>query len=431
MAPWLITLLIIGINGFFVAAEFALVKVRGSQVDVLVKQGSSRAKLIKHVVEHLDNYLSACQLGITIASLALWWVAEPLIASQFVKLNTTMGRWFDSSVIHAVSVPVTFFLITTLHIVIGEQAPKSFAIRDPLQTAQWIIIPLHWFYKIFRPFIWFLNMLSLGCLRLFGIYEKAEEQSHSEEELRMIVAESEEDGHINASERELIQNVFDFDDRQVSEIMTPAHKIFAWSINKRNYDNLPCLFQEWYSRVPLYDGSINNVVGWVLLKDLIQQYITEQEKIDIHKLIRPIQFVPENMKISDCLKFLQQTQIHIAMVTDEYGTTIGLVTMEDILEELVGDIHDEGDEQHTIVQNSTEGIFIIDATATIADINEHLPLALPEDPSYETMAWYVNVLFGRIPGLNETVELEWYTITVTKRKKQRVEQVKIIIKPQM
>lgn len=274
-----------------------------------------------------------------------------MIASQLVKLNHLLHLGLSETGAHALAIPITFFIITTLHIVIGEQAPKVFAIRDPLNSAFFIATPLHGFYVVLKPLIWFLNTLSTGFLRLFGITELSEDHGHSEEELRMIVAESEEDGHINASERELIQNVFDFDNRQVSEIMTATHKIFAVNKEDRSNDIIKEIVKEGYSRIPVYEHGMDNIIGRILLKDLTAHYI-QHHTADINKLIRPIQYVPETMKIADCLRSLQKSHLHIAVVTSEYGNTIGLVTMEDILEELVGDIHDEGDDSsHTIVTN--------------------------------------------------------------------------------
>ncbi len=427
MASWLITLLIIALNGFFVAAEFALVKVRWSQIDVLIKQWNSKAHFIKHAVDHLDDYLSACQLGITITSLALWWIAEPLIATQFIALSNYLHTGLGEVAAHAVAVPITFFVITVLHIVLGELAPKSLAIRDSLYISSLIIKPLYRFYRIFKPFIRLLNVLSQAFLRMFGITDATEELSHSEEELRMIVAESEEDGQINASERELIQNVFDFDDRQVSEIMTPSHKMFAINASTRKSDDIDILIREWYSRIPVYEEGIDNITWWILFKDIVSAHISKKS-LDLHKLIRPIPYVPENMKIIDCLRLLQKSHLHIAIVISEYGNTIGVVTMEDILEELVGDIHDEGDEQDTIVTVLDDKRYTLDATASIADVNEHLPILLPESDEYETVSGYVNNLFGRIPSVNESIETDHYTITVTKRKKQRIDQVRLKMK---
>lgn len=406
------------------AAEFALVKVRWSQLDVLIKQGSSKASLIKHIIWNLDNYLSACQLGITIASLALWWVAEPLIASQFVLLNDHFHRWLDESSIHTIAIPVTFFLITTLHIVVGEQAPKSFAIRDPLSVAKYIASPLYRFYTILKPFIWFLNSLSLWFLSLFWLKGNHEEHSHSEEELRMIIAESEEDGQINAGEMELIHNVFDFDNREVSEIMTPSYKVFAIDKDDRSSIQLPQLIQEGYSRIPIYEWWMDNIIWRVLLKDIMSfALLWKDTKLD--KLMRPIQFVPESMKVADCLRLLQSTHIHIAVVSSEHGTTLWLVTLEDIVEELVWDIHDESDEQTSIVTLQDDWSFLVDAWASIVDVNDTLPMPISESENYDTISGYINTLFGRIPSVNESIDTDHYMITILKTKKQRVESVKL------
>lgn len=427
MISLLITFLIIFINWFFVAAEFALVKVRSSQIDVLIQQGNQKAVLIKHIIEHLDAYLWACQLGITIASLALWWVWEPLIAAQFVHINEALHLWLSEITIHAIAIPIAFFLITTLHIIIGEQVPKTFAIRDPLSVSKLIVFPLYRFFIFFKPLIRLLNILSQFTLRILWMKWSHEEESHSEEELRMIVSESEEDGHINASERELIHNVFDFDNRQVSEIMAPSHKIFGIDKSKRDTDQIKAIITEWYSRIPVYEWGIDNITGRILFKDMVSAYIN-QKTLDLHKLIRPIQFVPENMKINDCLKLLQSSHTHIAIVISEYGTTTGLVTMEDILEELVGDIHDEGDEESVIVKILSDTTYLVDATASIGDINDDISIPLPESAEYDTLAGYINTLFGRIPSIHESIATDDYLITITKRKKQRVDQVKLTIK---
>jgi CBS domain containing-hemolysin-like protein len=424
MISLLITFLIIFINWFFVAAEFALVKVRSSQIDVLIQQGNKKAVLIKHIVDHIDTYLWACQLGITIASLALWWVWEPLVAAQFIHINEALHLELSEGTIHAIAIPVAFFIITTLHIIIGEQVPKTFAIRDPLSVSKIIVFPLYRFFIIFKPLIRLLNILSKITLRLFWVNQNHEEESHSEEELRMIVSESEEDGHINASERELIHNVFDFDNRQVSEIMAPAHKIFGIDKNKRTSEQIKEIITEWYSRIPVYEWGIDNITGWILFKDMVSAYVN-QKVLDLHKLIRPIQFVPENMKINDCLKLLQSSHTHIAIVISEYGTTSGLVTMEDILEELVWDIHDEGDEESVIVKVLSDTTYLIDATASISDINDNIIIPLPESAEYDTLAGYINTLFGRIPSVNESITTDNYSITITKRKKQRVDQIKL------
>jgi CBS domain containing-hemolysin-like protein len=426
MAPWLITWIIILINSFFVAAELALVKIRDSQIDIMIKRGSSVGSLIKILKDKIDLTLSSVQLGVTLSGLALWWIGESSFYQWFLWLFSYFDIFLPSHIIHIFALIATFMFISSLTIVIGELLPKWIAIRYPIETASIIARPLILFSTIFKPFIRFLQKSSKFVLNIFGIKSINEDESHSEEELRMIVTESEEDGLINASERELIHNVFDFDNKDVSEIMTPTHKIFAISAKDRNDEMIQKIFEEWYSRIPVYQDTINNIVGWVLVKDIVTKMVKKKE-ILLHELMRPMYFVPDNQKIIDCLRELQRQHMQLAMVISEYGTTIGLVTMEDILEELVGDIHDEHDEQQHIV-NKIDDYYLIDTSATIQDVNEILPLNLPESEDYDTISWMINYLYGRIPSLGEVYETDLRTFTITKRKKQRIEQIKFTIK---
>jgi CBS domain containing-hemolysin-like protein len=350
MAPWLLTLIIVLLNSFFVAAELAIVKSRDSQIDLAIKRGNSKANLVKYLKDHIDTTLSSVQLGVTLTSLALGWVGEETFYQAFASVFQYLNLYISPNFIHIFALIASFLVISSFHIIIGELLPKGIAIRYPIETSLFVARPLTLFATIFKPFIWFLQKSAKIVLNLFGIHHINEDESHSEEELRMIVAESEEDGQINASERELIHNVFDFDNKDVSEIMSPAHKIFAVSANKRDQEVIATIFEEGYSRVPVYQGSINNIIGWVLVKDIVTKIIQKKDVL-LHELMRPIHFVPENQKIIDCLRELQRQHMHLAIVSSEYGTTIGLITMEDILEELVGDIHDEHDElEHLIVK---------------------------------------------------------------------------------
>ena len=248
------------LNGFFVAAEFSLVKIRSSQIDLLTQQGNKKAKLIQHIHDHLDRYLSACQLGITIASLALGWVGEPFIAEQLIHRAERLQIDISPETAHKIAVPLAFALITAGHIVVGELAPKSWAIRDSLRVSFLAAYPLRLFTKIFSPIIRFLTWLSNILLYLCGIAPASEDETHSEAELRMIVTESEEDGQINAGERDLIHNVFEFDNRQVSEIMAPIDKVFSIDIDAWDDKLIHGLIIEGYSRIPVYQGDINNII---------------------------------------------------------------------------------------------------------------------------------------------------------------------------
>lgn len=430
MWPRVITFLLVFLNGYFVAAEFALVKLRDSQLQLLIKQWSPKAKLLGHMKEHLDAYLSASQLGITLASLALGWVGESLAEQSLLNTIAFFNLPISGDVVHYISVPLAFLLITTFHIVLGEQAPKSFAIRFPLDTAMLIAHPLRRFYIIFKPFIRLLNTLSLKTLHLFGLHtsnDDHDEEVHSEEELRLLISESEEGGEINQSERELIHNVFDFDDKEVSQVMTHTQDIIAIDIRDTTDDIVQKVVEEWYSRVPVYNKSINDMTWRILVKDILLA-LARQQKILLNNFIRPLHFVAETQKISDVLKLFQKFHIQLAVVTSEYGTTVGLVTLEDILEQLVGDIEDESDDTNSPVQQISATEFVVHGKTSISDVNEYLPFVIPEDERYTTISGLMNSVFGRIPSVKEVWHGEGYDLIVLKRRKQMVEEVKIVIR---
>ena len=422
----LITVLLVLLNGFFVAAEFSMVKVRASQVELKANKGSKRAKIAHHMIDNLDSYLSATQLGITLASLALGWVGEDVMAALITKTVHFFNADIDAALAHKIAIPLGFSLITIAHIVFGEQAPKMIAIKNPLDTALFISIPMRIFYVVFNPFIWFLNKLSSLLLRIIGIKNATEPDAHTEEELRMILTESEESGAIKQSENELIQNVFDFDDRIIKQIMVPQNRISAIDVEMGHDNIIKKIIEEGYSRLPVYLGDIDNIVGIIHSKDLLKAVIDNRFK-SIKEIMRPAHFVPENMKVNDLLRDFQRLHAQIAIVTNEFGATAGLVTMEDIIEELVGEIRDEHDDEKPDIEKISDAEYIVKAQTTISDLNESLPIALPESPHYDTISGYVNYIFGRIPAVNEKRYINGYEITILKRKKQSVELVKIIV----
>ncbi|MES2836500.1 MAG: hemolysin family protein [Bacteroidota bacterium] len=423
----LITLLLVLLNAFFVAAEFAVVKVRHSQLDIKVKQGSSQAKIAKHIVDNMDSYLSACQLGITLASLALGWIGEGVVTEIILKIVHSTGGNLSETTAHQIAIPIAFAFITVLHIVLGEQAPKTIAIRNSLPTTLAVAIPLRVFYFIFSPFIWMLNGLSNLTLKLFRIKAVNEsEDIHSEEELRMILTESEEGGAIKTSEHELIQNVFDFDDRIVKHIYVPVNKVMAISDQLSTEAIIDKIIEEGYSRLPVYKENIDNIIGVIYSKDILK--LLKQNRFNsIQDILRPAYFVPLNKRINDLLNEFQTMHIQMAIVTNEFGSTAGIVTMEDIIEELVGEIQDEYDEEKPMVEKKSETEFIVFAQASISDVNDVLPIELPESQNYETVSGLMNEIFGRIPAVNEKKKFGGYEFTITKRQKHSVEFVKLIV----
>ena len=340
IADILFTALLVFLNGFFVAAEFAIVKVRASQVDVKANQGNRFAQTAQHILLHMDGYLSACQLGITLASLGLGWIGEPVVAKAVGNIAAMFGADLATDNLHQVSIVIAFVLITVLHIVLGEQVPKTAAIRNPLAFTLIIAFPLRALYAIFAPFIWVLNSLSHLMLRIFGMQTADHNEIHTEEEIRMLLTESEEGGAIKSSENELIQNVFEFDDRVVRQILIPRTKISAIDVESTKEEVVQKVIDEGYSRMPVYQESLDNIIGVVYTKDLIK-ILYEKNFKGINDLIRPAYFIPLNKRINDLLREFQTQHIQMAIVTNEFGGTAGIVTMEDIIEELVGEIQDE------------------------------------------------------------------------------------------
>lgn len=410
---------------FFVAAEFALVKVRASQIEIKAKTGSRVAKIAKHMTQHLDGYLAATQLGITLASLGLGWVGEEVMTDIVTKFFHLFNIDTSTAVATNIGHVLAFAIITILHIVFGELAPKSLAIQRPIGTTMGIALPLHFFYLVFRPFIWLLNGFANFILKLLGISTiGGHEAHHSSEELQYLLDQGKESGALENNEHELIKNVFDFNERVVKNIMVPRTKISGIELNTPHRELLDILIHEGYSRIPVYDETIDKIVGIVHAKDILPLLADSKECV-LKDIIRKPYFIPETKKINDLLSELQLKRIQIAIVLDEFGGTAGMVTLEDIVEELVGEIQDEYDEEKPIVDKVSASEFIVSATASIYDVNEYLPHDLPEDGDYDTVAGLVSEIFGKIPEVGEAREYNGYNITILKKADQNVESVKL------
>lgn len=411
------------LNGFFVAAEFAIVKVRTSQI--ALAKGTLSRDAATRIINNLDGYLAATQLGVTLASLGLGWVGENVVSKIVLNVIHGLGFQMDEQTAHAIALPVAFFVLTVLHIVFGELAPKTIAIRYPTSTTLRLSLPLRIFYIVFRPFIWFLNGFANIILNVFGIKPMGAAEIHSEEELKLIIAESEEGGAIEYSERELIQNVFDFDNRVVRQVMVPLIKISALRLNSPIPEVMNLVLRENYSRYPVYENSLEKIVGVVHAKDIISLFVQSNDK-SLKDIMRPVHFVPEKKPIDLLLREFQKRKTQMAVVVSEFGGTIGLVTLEDILEELVGEIQDEHDHEQLIVQPLDATRFQILALSSLHDINKLLENSFPESEDYESLAGLLayhwpsmkegdeKILFNykmKIIRLNnalpETVEIQW------------------------
>jgi len=420
----LLTLFLVALNGFFVAAEFAIVKVRYSQIELRAQKGNKLAGIAKGILTHMDAYLSATQLGITLASLGLGWIGEPVVSKILIASFHGLGLEVSDEMSHKIALPVAFAIITVLHIVFGELAPKSIAIRKPEQTTLAVSIPMRVFFLLFRPFIWVLNGFSNFILRLIGIVPVDEHEAHSADELRLLVKQSQKSGAIKDDNYQIIQNAFDFSELTAQQVMVPRKNIFALSIETPKDEILREVIENSYSRIPVYEDDIDNVLGIVFAKDILQANIQNPDW-QLRDLLRPVQYVYNSAKLNRVLKDFQTKHIHLGLVIDEYGGTEGMISMEDILEELVGEIQDEHDDETAPVTKNEDGSFQISGIAPLHDVNNFLPVPFPENRQYNTFNGLVLNRLGRIPPGNETFIFEKYEVTVVARKQNILTQLKV------
>ncbi|UKB81834.1 hemolysin family protein [Chryseobacterium sp. MEBOG06] len=427
----LLALFLVLLNGFFVAAEFSIVKVRYSQIQLKAAEGDSMAKQAEHIIKHLDEYLSATQLGITLASLALGWVGESalhhVVESIFHSLNIDLTQ----TTITTVSVVTSFVLITIMHIVFGELIPKSIAIRKSEATTMATAVPLRVFYTIFKPFIWLMNSMSNGFLRLIKIHPASEQEIHSTEELQLLVKQSADSGEIEEENYEIIKNAFDFTDHSAKQIMVPRQNITSIDFEEDINDIINKIMDSGYSRIPVYLDSIDNVIGIFYTKEIIREFVKRKGDLDhedLKDLMRDAFFVVESKKVSDLLKTFQQKKQHLAIVIDEFGGTEGIITLEDILEELVGEIQDEEDEEEKIVDKIADNTYWVQATQPLDEINEHLPKKLPlsEESEYNSLAGFILYELEEIPEENQEFDLDNYHFKILKMNNKSVELVELI-----
>jgi CBS domain containing-hemolysin-like protein len=421
----LFTFFLVFLNGFFVASEFAIVKVRASQLEMKVLEGHRAANLASHIVNHLDGYLAATQLGVTLASLGLGWIGEPVFSEVMIRAMKYMGIDLEENVYHSISMPIAFSLITMLHIVFGELAPKSVAIQRAERVTLVVSFPLRLFFIVFRPFIWALNGISNVLLKGVGITPSHETEVHSNDELKFLIQQGHEMGSIESTDYGIIRNAFDFSERAARQVMVPRTQLLTIDLEEYDDQKLEEILEARYSRIPCHVGGLDNIVGVVYLKDLLLK-IRRSERFEIREVMRPISAVPETKKIGPLLKEFQQRHEQIAVVVNEYGGTSGIITMEDILEELVGEIQDEFDDEAPFVVQVKEGVYHVLAGSALDDINELLPHPVKKDEHYETLAGLLTLHFGSIPAVNDKIEFDGYEFTILKMDKNMVTLVQLL-----
>ena len=408
----IIIAILIAFTAFFVSSEFAMIKVRTTRIDQLLAEGKKEAEAAKKVLSNLDGYLSATQVGITIISLILGWLGEPTIRELLDPIFK--GIQLPTSIKQVLSFIIAFLIITFFNVVIGELSPKTFAIQKAEQIMLLFAPALILFYKIMYPFIWILNRSARFVTGLFGLKPASEHEIVlSEEELRMILSQSYESGEINQSEYRYVNKIFEFDNRIAKEIMVPRTEVIALSKDLPMDEIIEIVKEEKYTRYPVIDGDKDNIHGIVNIKevltDCIQQKCEENEPLLAY--VKPVIHVIETIPIQELLVKLQKSQSHMAVLSDEYGGTAGIVTVEDILEEIVGEIRDEFDEDELpLIQKKGEGHFILDGKVLIEEVNDLLGTTLEEEDVDTIGGWFLTHKFDVLMG--DTIEMEGFIFTI-------------------
>lgn len=400
------------LNAFFVAAEFGLVKVRDTQLALLAERGHRRASKAREVLKRLDGYLSAAQLGITLASLGLGWIGEPVFAAL---LEPVFG-WLSiasAEVRHVVSVVVGFTVITILHISAGEQAPKWLAIQKPVPTALWIAYPMHWFYRASYPFVVALNSFSQWILRKLGLHPSKEgEHAQSEEELRLLFAASQKQSGATKLGRDIVLNALDLRHRIARDVMRPRKEIVAFQTVATIAECLDLAEKTRYSRFPVCeDGDLDRALGVIHIKDLYASRLKALTAMDLLPSSRKLVFVPETARLEKTLQMLLDRRLHVALVVDEFGSVTGMMTLENILEEIVGQIQDEFDQENPLIKHTSPTTWEISGALPLRDLEELIGQPLQEE-GIVTVSGFVTFRLGSLPKLGDSFELGSFIIQV-------------------
>lgn len=413
-------------NGFFVAAEFALISVRRTRITELVAQGNPAARWVQKALEDPDQVIAATQLGITLASLGLGWVGEPAFAHLLEPVIQLFPADIQENVSHNIAAGFAFAIITFLHVVVGELAPKSIALQNAESTSLVVARPTIWTEWVFKPAIWILNGTGNYLLNLVGVKPASgHELVHSVAELKMLVTASTEVGVVETEESEMLHAVFDFGELLVRQVMIPRTEIMGFEADQSLNDSIEIATNSTFTKFPVYDGVLDNIIGVVHIKDLLRaQLDPSQENCKARTLIREALFIPETVHVRSVLQLFRARRQHIAIVMDEFGGTAGLVTLEDLMEEIVGEVSDPFDTNEPEIQLHANGAATIDGLALIEEVNEALGLDL-HDRNYDTIAGYVLGKLGRVPTEGDQIEVDGIRMKVQAMDGMRIEQLQV------
>ncbi|HIW32666.1 MAG TPA: hemolysin family protein [Candidatus Paenibacillus intestinavium] len=424
----IVFLVLLILTAFFVATEFSIIRVRPSRVQQMVAENIKNAKAVEIVTKELDGYLSACQLGITITALGLGWLGEPTVAKLLHPLFVQLP--LSTEISDIIAFIIAFLFVTFLHVVFGELAPKSVAIIKSEAMALKLAPPIIWFHKIAYPFIWVLNGSANALVKLMGYTLMNETDAHSEEEIRLILNDSYENGKINKSELGYMTNIFDFDDTLARDIMVPRTDMVCVFVENSREDNVDTIMSERYTRFPVAQGDKDNIIGLLNTKVFLFQHITNvEEQPNIMNMMQSVLSVPDTIAIRKLLTMMQREQIHMAILLDEYGGTSGLITIEDIIEEIVGEIRDEFDtDEREEIDRIDERRFLVEGRALITDVNEMTGLDLDVGETHTIGGW----LYQLQPDLEENIEWDYAdaTFIIRERDENRIRSIEIIVEAQ-
>ncbi|HEV7594979.1 MAG TPA: hemolysin family protein, partial [Gemmatimonadaceae bacterium] len=418
-------ILLVLLNAFFVGAEFALVRSRRTRLEAMTRSGDKLARFAVRASSNISRILSASQLGVTLASLGLGWVAESTVGDVFASMFENLPFAMEMSVRLTLGATLAIIVVTYLHVVFGELTPKAAALNHPEALARWLAPPLLFFAWITTPFTYFLNKSSQVILRALG-QEKAgsEEAVHSPEEIRLLVEQSQESGQMQAHDADLIDAVFEFSEKNAREVMTPRTELVALPVEATLSEVLSVVQESGLSRYPVYDESIDNIIGVVLAKDLLKLLAprANTDAFDLPSIMRPVHVIPGSREVEEVLADFKRLKEHLAVVLDEYGGTAGVVTMEDLLEEIVGEILDEYDtpEDAEAPLHTRAGETLVPGSTHIGELNEHFSLTVP-DEDYTTIGGYVFGVLGRLPVVGDRVIAGGAIFTVREMDGRRIE----------
>jgi len=420
--------LLIFLTGFFVAAEFAIVRIRSSRIDQLALEGKKGVASVQKIISNLDAYLSACQLGITCTALGLGFLGEPTVKAILSPVFHNFGM--PDSLSHPLSIGIAFIIITFLHVVVGELAPKTWAIQKAEQISFLISKPLILFHKLLYPFIWTLNGSANGLVRMFGLHPaKEHEDAHSEEEIQIILNESFQSGKINNTEYGYVSRIFAFDELLAKEVMVPRTDMICLYTNNSLDKNLDIIRREQYTRFPVAMESKDNIVGMINTKQLFLEY-SKGNNFDIKSLIHPVLSVSEVTPVKTLLKRMQQERVHIAILVDEYGGTSGLITIEDIIEEIVGEIRDEFDtDERKEIELLDENCYLLDGKVLLDEIKQLTGVSFEEEEVETIGGWIYSNL--QDPKPSKMLEYEHLTFIVRETSKNRIRKIEMQINERM